>query len=539
VQRALPSIILLLIVSFGSVFFRLGSLPLSGSDEPRYARIAQEMHKSNVWITPTLEGKPWLEKPPLYYWIASPFYSLFRNPETAARIGPAICTTITAMAIFWLGSMLWSSQAGLLGSLILLTSLGFVGFGRSASTDMPFTCVLTLALAILVAAVEKNMGWKVMGAYVLLGLAVLGKGPVAIVLAAGIGIFTWLLIEREGLLRRWHILPGIIVTAAVSIPWFWLVFRGNGYGFISTFFINHNLARYITDIHHHSQPFYYFVPVLLALLFPWTGWLWLLISKSPLEGFRRWRQWPPGMVFLACWALVPLIFFSLSESKLAGYILPSLPPLTLILGVCLSRWIENACKPPRLRAAMVLHLIVSVAMAVATPIYFQKDYGGNWKIGLLLSTAMLIPALYAFGSGLKGNCSRAFKATVLQGLVLVLAIAQFAFPVLGAYHSTRDIAHRAMESQKAEEPLITFHFFHHSFHFYTNYGVAADLKESESVLRSARTHPSVLVATTIAGAQMLSDIEELRIDPIAEQGNFRLLRISSHNPPLPLPNSKQ
>lgn len=537
-QRALPSIILLLVISFGSVFFRLGSLPLSGSDEPRYARIAQEMHENDVWITPTLEGKPWLEKPPFYYWITSPFYSLFGNPETAARIGPAICALITALAIFWLGSVLWSSQAGLLGSLILITSLGFVGFARSASTDMPFTCVLTLALAMLVAAAEKNMGWKVLGAYGLVGLAVLGKGPVAIILAAGIGIFSWLLVEREGLLRRWHILPGIFIAAAVSIPWFWLVFRENGYGFISTFFINHNLARYITDIHHHSQPFYYFLPALLALLFPWTGWLWMLISKSPLEGFRRWRQWQPGMVFLTCWVLFPLFFFSLSESKLVGYILPSLPPLALILGVCLSRWIENAGKPPGLRAAMVLHLIVSAAMAVATPIYFQKDYGGNWKIGLLLSTAMLIPALFVFGYGLKGNCSRAFKATVVQGLILILAIAQFAFPVLGAYHSTRDIAHRAMESQKAEEPLITFHFFHHSFHFYTNYGVAADLKEPESVLHYARIHPSVLVATTIAGVEMLSDIEELEVNLLAEQGNFRLIRVSSHNPSPPLNNHK-
>lgn len=525
-QRALPSIILLLAISLGSVFFRLGSLPLSGSDEPRYARIAQEMHENGVWVTPLLEGKPWLEKPPLYYWITSPLYSLFRNPETAARIGPAICALITAMAIFWLGSMLWSSQAGILGSLILITSLGFAGFGRSASTDMPFTCALTLALAILAAAVERNMGWKVLGAYALLGLAVLGKGPVAIVLAAGIGFLTWLLDERGRLLRRWHILPGIIITAAVCVPWFWLVFRENGYGFISTFFINHNLARYITDIHHHSQPFYYFVPALLALLFPWTGWLWLLISKSPLEGLRRWRQWQPGMIFLASWFLFPLVFFSLSESKLAGYILPSLPPLALILGVCLSRWIEGAIKPPRLRAAMILHLIVSVAMAAATPIYFQKDYGGNWKIGLLLSTAILIPALFAFGFGLKGNCGRAFKATVLQGLVLILAIAQFAFPVLGAYHSTRDIAHRAMESQKVEEPIITFRFFHHSLHYYTDYGIASELNEPESVRRFTQVHASTLVVTNIEGSQTLYGTEGLKTNLLAEQGNFRLLRAS-------------
>ena len=148
-RRAFPSLIILIAISLGSLFFRIGSLPLSGADEPRYARIAQEMHERGTWVTPLLEGKPWLEKPPLYYWITSPLYSLFHSNETSARIGPAICGLITALTIFWLGSMLWTRQAGLIGALILLTSLGFAGFGRGASTDMPFACCLTLGWWLL------------------------------------------------------------------------------------------------------------------------------------------------------------------------------------------------------------------------------------------------------------------------------------------------------------------------------------------------------------------------------------------------------
>jgi 4-amino-4-deoxy-L-arabinose transferase-like glycosyltransferase len=527
VQRALPSLILLATISLGSLFFRLGSLPLSGADEPRYARIAQEMHERRIWVTPSLEGKPWLEKPPLYYWITSPLFSLFQSPEFAARFGPATCALITAIAIFWLGSMLWTRMTGLLGSIILLTSLGFDGFGRSASTDMPFTCFLTLSLAILAVAVEKNIGGKVLGAYVFLALAVLGKGPVAIILAAGTALFTWFLSEREGILGRWHVLTGITITAAVSIPWFWLAFRQNGYAFISTFFINHNLARYITDIHHHSEPLYYFVPVLLALLFPWTAWLLILASKSPLAGLRRWREWQSAMIFLTCWVLFPVIFFSLSESKLAGYILPSLPPLALILGVRLSRWIEAAAQPPNLRATMILHLIISAAMAVATPIYFQKEYGGNWKVGLLLSTAMLIPALFAFCYGLKGNCMRAFKATVLQGLVLVLAVVQFAFPVLGAYHSTREIAHEALSLRQAGEPIITFRFFHHSLDYYTGYGISNELEEPGSLQQFAEAHSHFLAVTNVDGLRALSGIDGLSITVLGKQGDFRLLRIAA------------
>ena len=163
---------------------------------------------------------------------------------------------------------MWTRLAGMLGASMLLTSLGFAGFGRSASTDMPFTCFFTLSMAILAVAIEKDLGRKVLWAYVFLGLAVLGKGPVALILAVGIGLCFWFFDEEEATLRRWHLFPGVLITAAVSIPWFWLAFRQNGYAFIATFFINHNLARYITDIHHHSQPFYFYLPVLLALFFP-------------------------------------------------------------------------------------------------------------------------------------------------------------------------------------------------------------------------------------------------------------------------------
>jgi 4-amino-4-deoxy-L-arabinose transferase-like glycosyltransferase len=528
VQRLFPSLILLAFISIGSLFFRLGSLPLSGADEPRYARIAQEMHERGNWITPTLEGKPWLEKPPLYYWITAPLFSISKNSEVVARIGPAVCALLTGLAIFWLGSMMGARLAGLLGAMILLTSIGFAGFGRGASTDMPFTCCFTLAMAVLAAAIKKDIGLKVLGAYVFLGLATLGKGPVAIVLAIGTGIFFWLLNEREGILRRWRIAPGIIITAAVAVPWFWLAFKQNGYAFISTFFINHNLARFVTDIHHHSQPVYFYVPVLLALMLPWSGWLLLLVTKSPPKEIRRWRQWDPGMVFLSCWFFIPICFFSISDSKLAGYILPSLPPLALILGIRIARWFEESARAPRLQASMWLNLIFSAAMAIAAPIYFQKEYGGNWKIGLLLSFAILIPAIFAFG--FRANCRRAFKATVLQGVLIIVAVAQFAFPVLAAYHSTRDIAHQALMLRKTGEPIVTYRFFHHSLYYYTGYQIAHEFDDSKSLAQFVQTHPGTLVVTNVDGLKGISNDGQVSITLLGKQGDFRLLRISPNGP---------
>jgi 4-amino-4-deoxy-L-arabinose transferase-like glycosyltransferase len=511
---------------------------LSGSDEPRYARIAEEMHEQGHWVTPLLEGKPWLEKPPLLYWITIPFYSVFDVGETTARLGPAFCALITALAIFWLGSAIWSRRAGFLAAAILLTSLGFIGFGRSASTDMPFTCCFTLSLAILAhtGRLSRAMGsgsgeplgaqapvWQTLSAYIFLGLAVLAKGPVAIILAAGIMLSVWLLDERGGLFRRWLVIPGAIITAAVALPWFWLAFKQNGFAFIATFLINHNLARYITDIHHHSEPFLFYLPALLALLFPWSGWLPVLISKSPRQVFRRWREWDYSLVFLACWSLFPIFFFSLSDSKLAGYILPSLPPLALILGVYVSRPIERY----RLKAAAATDLLLSAGMAIAAPLVFQTEYGGAWKVGLILSAAVLIPALLSAGFKFRGRPLQAVCATLVQGFLLVLVVVQFAFPVLGAYHSTRDIAQRALELRQSGEPIVTYRFFHHTLLYYTNYQVEGQLDDSRALIQFAGSHASCLVATNVAGMKEILNLKGISAVPLSEQGDFRLLRLTA------------
>jgi 4-amino-4-deoxy-L-arabinose transferase-like glycosyltransferase len=526
-----PYLLFPILISLAVLFFRLGSLPLSGADEPRYARIAQEMHDRGAWVTPTLEGKPWLEKPPLYYWITSPLFSLFESHETAARVGPAVCALIAGIAIFFLGSAYGARLAGMFGSLILLTSLGFVGFGRSASTDMPFTCCITISMALLAAAVEKDIGWKIWLAYIFLGLAVLGKGPVAIILVAGAGLGFWLFDERGIIPQRWRIIPGIFITAAISIPWFWLAFRQNGYAFPAAFFINHNLARYLTDVHHHSEPVYYFFPVAIALFFPWSGWLLMLASKSPMDALRNWRQWNPGLVFLVCWFLFPIIFFSLSKSKLAGYILPSLPPLALILGIRLSHWIERSMKPPWLRTGLALQFFLSVGMAVAAPIYFQKEYGGNFKIGLCISIAALAPAVFVLGYGIKGNYRNAFKATIAQSLAILMAAFIFALPVLGQYHSTRDIARQALMQRRTGESIATFRFFHHSLYYYTGYRIANEFNRPEELRRYLQTRRSFLVVTKMEGYKKLLESEGLSVAQLSTQGKFLLLRVSESSNP--------
>lgn len=512
-------------ISLVTLFFRLGSLPFMGNDEPRYARIAEEMYQRGDWITPTLQNEPWLEKPPLYYWTTIPFYSMFANKETAARFAPAVSAFLTALAIFWLGSTLWNRLAGLIGASALLTGIGIVG-GRIAATDMPFTCCLTLGLAILASAVKKDPGaLRTLTAYIFLGLAVLGKGPVAVILAAGTGLAYWYLNEQNHILSRWRIIRGSIILLLVCAPWFWLAFKENGYSFISTFIVNHNIARYVTEIHHHHQAFYYFIPVLLLIFFPWSGWLPLLFRKSPLQTIRNWRNWDRGFLFLTCWFIFPVLFFSLSNSKLAGYILPSLPPLALMLGVRMSQWIQSQSRPPALKASVILSLAFSFALAAGAPIYFGVECGGNWETGLSLSPALIIPTLITAFFALRGGISKAVITTVIQGMLIIFSLVQFGGPVLADYLSSKGIAEIILEERLAGEPVVTYGITLHPLDYYTGYRTSGKVEDPASLRNLLHDNNPILVVTRQSKMREFERLPGCSIEILGEQGNLRLLRL--------------
>jgi len=515
------------IISLATVFFRLGGLPLTGADEPRYARIAQEMWQAGKWVTPRLQDHPWLEKPPLYYWMTIPFYALAGVNETTARFGPALCALVAAWATCWAGAQLWSPLAGLLAGSILLTTIGFSVFARGASTDMPLAAFFTLALGLLaVRAAGKMRGRaKLLMAYIFLGLAALAKGPVALLLCAGVVVMYWALDERGGSVRGLFLLPGLVLAAAVAFPWFWLAFRENGYSFIAVYFVNHNFARYVSEVHHHAQPFYYYGPVLLGLFFPWTGWLAALAEHPPAK-LRSWRTWDAAPLFVACWFLFPIVFFSLSASKLPGYILVSLPPLALLMGAASARWIEakRSCSGVTAAAAW-LHLLTSIAIASAFPIVMKVVYSEDWKQAIPIWAAVVFPAFFALYAARRGRWKSAMIATVAQGMIMVLALTQFAFPVIADHHSARGIATEAILARGNGEPLVTYGYFHHTLFYYTDYRIDAELKEPDELQVFALGHPRFLVVTEGRYLAEFDKLSGFACDLLAQQGKLCLLRV--------------
>jgi len=342
--------ILIVATLYVCYFSHLGAIGFVGPDEPRYAWIARDMAETGDWVTPRLYGKPWFEKPPLFYWGAASSFKLFGVSEAAARLPSAISALLATLALAWLALRLYGAETARWLLLLLPTTVGMIGFSHAAATDMPFTAMLTIAMvcAAVVLGLTRNENTPILPrtpwlALILfgffLGAAVLAKGPAAIILSGG-AVFFWALFTKRwrDAFRLFH--PVAIASFCITaLPWYILCARRNP-DFFRIFFIEHNFKRYLTPEFQHIQPYWYFGPILLAAFLPWTLLLlWSIVSG--VAHFIGTRAVSVPSLFFLSWALFSLIFFSVSQSKLPGYILPAVPAIGLLLVRKLVLALEN------------------------------------------------------------------------------------------------------------------------------------------------------------------------------------------------------
>jgi len=335
-------------------FSHLGAIGFVGPDEPRYAWIARDMAETGDWITPRLYGKPWFEKPPLFYWGAALCFKLFGVSEAAARLPSAISALLATLAMVWLALRLYGADTARWLLLLLPTTVGMIGFSHAAATDMPFSGMLTIAMvsAAVVLGLTRNENspiipqtpWPALLLFgFFLGLAVLAKGPAAIILSGG-AIFSWALFTKRwrDAFRLLHPAP-IAAFCLTALPWYVLCARRNP-DFFRIFIIEHNFKRYLTPEFQHIQPFWYYLPIVLIALFPWTPMLFAVLKDLT----SKWSVKPEFSQFYSCcWVVFPVIFFSASKSKLPGYVLPVLFPLALLLSYSISVRVQKPIRRER------------------------------------------------------------------------------------------------------------------------------------------------------------------------------------------------
>jgi len=438
-------------------FFGLAYFGLVGADEPRYAQVAREMLARHDWITPTLGGKPWLEKPALYYWQAMVAYRVFGVSDWAARLPSALDATLMVIAVC-LFLRRFRPGFHLDGALMTASAAGVIGFARAASTDMPLAASFTIALLAWYAWHESGSKTYLAWFYIFLGLATLAKGPVAPALAAVIIVMFALAKGERQIIWRTLWTPGILLFCAVGLPWYFAVQIRNPQ-FFRVFILEHNLARFGTDLYHHHQPFWYYLPVVLLALLPWT----MLVASALLESVRGW--WAEGRkmvhsedefsAFLVIWLIAPLAFFSLSASKLPGYIVPALPAGTLLLTEYVRRHANDEERPRIL--PIVLHSIVAALLVVPALmlqyIVFQHRLPWGRALEISLAFAMVL------GVGMVVTLYRRFGLRVLRFVTLVpvvlalWAALRIGAPALDATLSARPLAAELSKIENRTVPL--------------------------------------------------------------------------------------
>lgn len=457
---------LVLVAFCGFLFFYgLGAFGLLGADEPRYAQIAREMLNRGDWVTPTLLGNPWLEKPVLYYWQAMVSFRLTGVSDQAARL-PAAFDAAALIAAIYFFLRRFRPGSELDGALITASCVGVIGFAHAAATDMPLAAAFGIAMLGWFAWYESERRIYLLAFYVSLALGTLAKGPVAPALAAVI-LFLFVAARRDWYLivhTLW--LPGVAVYLAVALPWYVAVQLRNP-EFFRFFILEHNLARFSQDVYHHRQPFWFYLPVFLLAMMPWT----FVFIAAVAERVRV--IWAEGRValesvedswalFLLIWMFLPVLFFSVSQSKLPGYILPAVPAGTLLV----AEYLESCRREVRPGGGARFALPFTAAHGIFCGLLVFAAFSAAsitalhhlpWGKGTYICGAIAVLVALGISGALSRAGLRLLRPLTLFAVVVSVAVVvRSAAPVIDATQSARPIVEKIQSFSREPVPVALY-----------------------------------------------------------------------------------
>jgi 4-amino-4-deoxy-L-arabinose transferase-like glycosyltransferase len=515
-----PLIVLLLgVVCYVFFFHGLGSIGLLGPDEPRYAAVAREMHQSGDYVTPRLHGVTWFEKPVLFYWSAAISFAIFGVNEFAARFPSALMATVSVFLMYFVCRKLWGQAAAVASSLILASSVGYLAFARASSMDMVLTSCLTMALLCFMMGSTRttpDRRWWFAAFYALIGLGVLAKGPVAIVLPA-ISLAGYLVFSgRRGEWKEWHPLYALIILV-VAAPWYIAVIRANGFEFVEIFFVNQNLERFTSTIHGHKRPFYFYIPALMMLTFPWTFMI--------IPGLRR--IFDRNDRILLWFAAVPVVFFSLSGSKLPGYILMSVPPIAMLCARAISDKSSRA-----FRIAVYIEAGAMLFIGVAFGFFGEMLDIDPHVSGLKITLAAFLMAgiLTVIATWLRPAVLFAFNAFAMATLVLVAT--SFVLPRFETTDTMRPWP-PVLRTMVADDQMVYTYqpprWVEYGLQFY-RYNRTHDIWMPEELKATIEKQQKTLFLTDDKGLVNLGDVPGIEIKIENTVGNLSVFWITPTTP---------
>lgn len=495
-------------------FSHLGVLGFLGPDEPRYAWIARDMLEAHDWTTPRLYGKPWFEKPPLFYWGAALAFKWFGISEATSRLPSAISALLATLAVAWLAVRFYGHETARWAMLLLPTTAGMIGFSHAAATDMPFASMFTMAMVCAAATLGLTQNentpilphtpWLALILFgFFLGAAVLAKGPAAIILCGGAVLF-WALLTNRRKDALWLLHPVAIASFCVTaLPWYVRCARRNP-DFLRVFIIEHNFKRYLTPEFQHIQPFWFYLPVVLIALLPWTA-LFLWSGVHGVTRVVRTHTAQQSKWFLTSWAGFCILFFSISRSKLPGYILPAIPALVLIFAHSLTamgkipRWV--------LRVALLLFsLLLFVPLIYIQLLGPHFPYGnatvvtGVCAVVALMGAANLLLASFGRPARQKGLLPLLAAGCVVP-VLLATTVAYYMAPSFLKLDPSGKILAQQVQSQKIPLHELAVGWMNRGQHYGMNFYLHQEIKDW-NVENSGKQY----VLTDIRGCRNLSPI---------------------------------
>ncbi len=447
-------------------FFHLGSYGLWEPDEGRYAEIPREMLASGDFILPHLNYVAYVEKPPLLYWMTAVSLHLFGENELGARMVPALSAMLGVLATYLFGLRAFDRRRALLAGAILVTSPLYAALAQVLTTDMLLATLMSIAFFSFFLAWRDGGRWR-WAFYGAMGLGVLTKGPIGVVLPIlAATVFLWWEGELRAGVKKLRPASGLMLTVAIAAPWFVAVAIRMP-DFVWFYLVGEHFRRFFQATYSHGEPIYFYLPVLLAGLFPW--------SLAGLLSIRRGSS-DPARSFCLIAASVALVFFSLASSKLIPYILPALPPIALLIAdAIISRSLADGtssrAQADGVRRLCFVGLVTSAIGAGAlVVVLFGRGIGGQYvtlgrsaliAVGTILVTGGLLTAAL-FGR-------RRLEAGLLS-LILTSAAALFAAGYARiALEPMRSYAQlsRSVAIQAPDAALICYHRYIQALPFYT------------------------------------------------------------------------
>ncbi len=427
-------------------------------DEGNYATVSREMAASGDFVLPTYNGEPFYDKPPFLYWAQALSIQVFSNTAFAARFPSAVAGTVLVLVVFSFARKIYGEKAGLLSAVVLASSLLTAGVARMAITDVHLALAMSSALFLFFLAEHEQAGkWAYIAFWLLLGIAVLIKGPVGLLLPLFIaGVYALWRGRIAANINRYH-LAGLVAMLAITVPWFLAVDKASGGTFIKEFFLYHNVDRAMGKAFHHNYAVWFYIPIFLLGFFPWSvffiGALKRLFLKRPVDLAGH------ATFFLTLTCGVIFLAFSALASKLPAYIYPMFPAAAVLVGAYLAKIGEVTKR----ELMWIGSSILAFSCLVAVALFIGMGH-------LPYELPEIVPVIIVMGAGLVAGSLAGLVFIILDKrpiavashaagvLVFILAAVIFGLPIAGKYEAEPSIiiAEKINEYAETDDTAILY-----------------------------------------------------------------------------------